>query len=130
MKSCLLIDDDIDDQEIFEMCLLDLSQNINFMAIKNGINAINMLESDKDYTPDYIFLDVNMPKLNGLDCLKILKTKERLQACKIYMYSTTSAQSSVEESERLGATGFIIKPTKTTELKNILSKILEISPNL
>ena len=130
MKSCLLIDDDIDDQEIFEMCLLDLSQNINFMAIKNGINAINMLESDKDYTPDYIFLDVNMPKLNGLDCLTILKTKERLQACKIYMYSTTSAHSSVEESERLGATGFIIKPTKTTELKNILSKILEISPNL
>ncbi len=126
MKNCLLVDDDLDDQEIFEICVKELTSDIKFLAVKNGIEAINLLQSDESYIPDYIFLDVNMPKLNGLDCLKILRANERLLACKIYMYSTTSAHSSLEESKKLGADDFIIKPTKTTELKERLSKIFKI----
>ncbi|MDF2454186.1 MAG: response regulator [Cytophagaceae bacterium] len=126
MKNCLLIDDDIDDQEIFEICVQELNPDIKFLAVKNGIEAVSLLKSNDSYTPDYIFIDVNMPKLNGLDCLKILRANERLHACKIYMYSTTSAHSSLEESKKLGADDFIIKPTKTAELKEILSKIFKI----
>jgi response regulator of citrate/malate metabolism len=126
VKQCLIIDDDPDDQEIFEMCVKKISNNIKCVALDNGVDAVAMLKSNSDYIPDYIFIDVNMPKMNGIDCLQLLKNIERLQYSKIFMYSTTSELSVVENSKKLGANDFIVKPVKTTELKEKLSKIFDI----
>jgi CheY-like chemotaxis protein len=125
-KQCLIIDDDEDDQEIFLMCLKKVSSRINCVAVNDGVEAVSMLKTEKSFTPDYIFIDVNMPRMNGIDCLRILKNMERLKYAKIFMYSTTSEGSAVLESKKLGANDFIIKPSKTAELKEKLSKIFEI----
>ena len=125
-KQCLIIDDDQDDQEIFLMCLNKVDNNISCLTSNNGVDAIALLQSNPDYIPDYIFIDVNMPKMNGITCLGILKHIERLKYSKFYMYSTTSDASSVDDSNKLGVNEFIVKPTKTTELKEKLSKIFEI----
>jgi CheY-like chemotaxis protein len=125
-KECLIIDDDEDDQEIFIMCVRKISNNINCLAISNGVDALAMLKSNEKYTPDYIFLDVNMPKLNGIDCLKFLKNIERLQNTRIFMYSTTSESSTLATSKEFGANGFIVKPSRAAELKSKLSEIFEI----
>jgi CheY-like chemotaxis protein len=124
-RECLLIDDDTDDQEIFKMCLRKISGNINFKAVNDGIEAISVL-SDADYTPDFIFLDVNMPKMNGIECLKMLKRMKRLRNTKMFMYSTTSEKKTVEESKREGAEDFIVKPPKTAQLKEKLAAIFRI----
>ena len=123
LKECLIIDDDIDDQEIFLMCVDKISMNVNCRTAKDGVDAISMLTSDTAYIPDYIFVDVNMPKLNGIACLKLLKGIRRLGNTKIFMYSTTSELSVVKDSQELGADGFIVKPASTVELKARLSEI-------
>ncbi len=123
IKRCLIIDDDEDDQEIFMMCVGKISKNIDCLTISDCVEAISMMKTTPEYTPDYIFLDVNMPKMNGLACLKELKSIERLKNAKIMMYSTTSERGVYEESKQLGATDFIIKPANTAELKAKLSDI-------
>jgi CheY-like chemotaxis protein len=126
IKHCLIIDDDPDDQEIFLMCLITISNNFNCLTANDGIEAITMLKSNEEYIPDYIFLDVNMPKMNGIECLKHIKEIDHLKNTKIFMYSTTSESNVVKESKDLGADDFIIKPSKTSHLKEKLSEILNI----
>lgn len=126
VKHCLIIDDDPDDQEIFLLCVKKISGNIACVTADNGVEALVMLRADETYVPDYIFLDVNMPKMNGVECLKELKQIGRLQYTKIFMYSTTSESNVLNESKLLGANDFIVKPTKTTDLKEKLRHIFEI----
>ncbi len=126
IKRCLIIDDDHDDQEIFLMCLNRVDSDVNCLTADDGVEAVAMLKSDSNYTPDFIFIDVNMPKMNGIECLKILKNIERLKYTKIFMYSTTSEASFVKESRNLGADDFIIKPSRTAELKDKLARIFGI----
>jgi response regulator of citrate/malate metabolism len=121
--NCLLIDDDIDDQEIFIMTINTVNKNINCITANDGAEALILLNDQSQLIPDYIFLDVNMPKVNGVECLKKIKMIARLKNCKIFMYSTTSEKSIVTETKKLGATDFIIKPALTSELEMILSKI-------
>jgi len=66
--------------------------------------------------------------MNGIECLKVLRTMERLNATKIFMYSTTSVQSSLDEAKQSGASGFIIKPSTAPELREILSKLFSTVP--
>jgi CheY-like chemotaxis protein len=126
LKQCLIIDDDPDDQEIFLMCLRKVSTNIDCLTANNGVEALSILKSNESYIPDYIFLDVNMPKMNGIECLKNIKTIGRLKNTKIFMYSTTSESNVVKESKELGVEDFIVKPSSTTDLKEKLSKIFNI----
>jgi CheY-like chemotaxis protein len=125
MKECLLIDDDPDDQEIFLMCIEKISPSIRCLTSDNGVDAISMLSSSETYLPDYIFLDMNMPKMNGIECLKQIRKISRLDQTKIYMYSTTSDSSVVMQSKNLGAQGFIVKPARTGELKEKLSEVFQ-----
>ena len=120
---CLIIDDDLDDQEIFLMCVQEINKNIQCLTYNTGVDAISMLESDHSYIPEYIFIDVNMPKMNGITCLELLKNIEHLKHSKFYMYSTSADRSALEDSRKLGANDFIIKPVRKAELKEKLSMI-------
>jgi len=125
MRKCLIIDDDQDDQEIFVMCVAKIDKNIECTTMNNGVEAIAMLKSNGDYIPDYIFIDVNMPKMNGIDCLRLLKNMECLKYTKIYMYSTTSENSILADSRQIAADDFIIKPAKTAELYFTRDKLVD-----
>jgi CheY-like chemotaxis protein len=120
---CLLIDDDLDDQEIFLLCAQSIGYNIQCRMSNNGAEGIAMLEADADYLPDFIFLDINMPKMNGMETLQRIKKINRLHPAKVFMYSTSSETRVVEESIRLGANDFIVKPAKTMLLKERLKEI-------
>ena len=121
---CLLIDDDLDDQEVFVMTLEKISKNIVCTTADSGVAALKMLQ-DGQFIPEYIFMDMNMPKMNGIDCLQAVKEFPHLKDCKIYMYSTTGENSVVQKIKDLGAVDFIVKPTSPAVLQEILSKILE-----
>lgn len=122
---CLLVDDDQDDQEIFLMTLETINKNIQCFTANDGAEALLMLKEKEDLIPDYIFLDVNMPKMNGIDCLRSIKDFWHLKNTKIFMYSTTSENLVMEKSKALGALDFIIKPASPSTLKKILSQIFE-----
>ncbi|RYE26511.1 MAG: response regulator [Sphingobacteriales bacterium] len=122
-KKCLIIDDDEDDQEIFLMCIGDVDANLECIAYSDPVVAVQKLSADLQYTPEYIFVDMNMPKLNGIQCLGKLRGMEHLNKSRIYMYSTTSLNTTIEESQQLGANGFIIKPSKLAELRERLTAL-------
>lgn len=120
---CLVIDDDKDDQEIFMICVDRLGKAIRCTNCENGVDAISFLKLNLEYTPDFIFLDVNMPKMGGLDCLKELKKIDRIKESVIYMYSTTAEPLTLSEALKWGAKDFIVKPAKTGDLVKKLSGI-------
>ena len=110
MIVCLLIDDDQDDQEIFSMALEDIDSDIQCIMVSNGIAALEKLNAKKPLIPDYIFIDVNMPKMNGMECLREIQKLEHLKNADVFMYSTSSDEKMIERSKALGAKDFIVKP--------------------
>ena len=118
-----LVDDDLDDQEIFQMALREIDENIQCTPANNGVEALEKLQYDVSFTPDYIFIDMNMPKMNGMDCLRQMRSLNRLKNTKIIMYSTTSDARLIDASQQIGASDFMIKPSNLTILKEQLAAI-------
>lgn len=126
MIVCLLIDDDQDDQEIFSMALEDINSDIQCIMASNGILALEKLNAKKPLIPDYIFIDVNMPKMNGIECLQEIRKLDHLKHADVFMYSTSSDEKMIEKSKALGAKDFIVKPPGlallTEKLLQVFSK--------
>jgi len=123
-RRIFLIDDDPDDQDIFIMTLRDINKEMVCETADNGVKAIEKLNSAGYPVPDFIFIDFNMPKMNGLDCLKIIRATDKFRNSKVIMYSTTSESRMVVLSKKLGADDFLMKPSGLEELKNRLTGIL------
>src|ERR1700712_5338707 len=86
--TCLLIDDDAEDQEIFSHALAHLNLNVDCVTASDGIHAIDKIKSDPNFNPYFIFIDVNMPKMNGIECLVEIKKISRFKNIPVYLYST------------------------------------------
>lgn len=121
--NCFLIEDDLDDQEIFCMALCAFDDTIHCTFANDGVDAIEKLNGIAN-TPDFIFIDMNMPRMNGLQCLTQIKMIDRLKQIPVYMYSTSADPNAINEAMALGACNFIVKPANISELTNALSGIL------
>lgn len=106
--TCLLIDDDTDDQEIFVYALKQLDKDIECLVFDDGKQAISSLKQAA-LLPDYIFLDLNMPGMDGKQCLKEIKKIDRLEQIPVIIYSTSSNQRDKDETKDLGAGDYIEK---------------------
>jgi CheY-like chemotaxis protein len=126
-KTCLLIDDDIDDQEIFCLALDKISFPFDCHIANNGFEALQKLE-EKSVLPDYIFLDLNMPRMNGKECLRELKKNPRLRNIPVVIYSTSSSLSDINDTKALGAKDFIIKPFSLDALTEKLNHFFQRQP--
>jgi len=123
-QECFLIDDDLDDQELFLMALERVDKNINCHMANNGIDALKRLSEVNGFIPDYIFLDINMPKMNGMVCLAEIKKLAHLDQSEILMFSTSSDVRIVQASKALGANHFFVKPPSMDLLIETLAKVL------
>lgn len=107
--SILYIDDDEEDREIFKEAIEEIDPGIICNVVADGKQGLRTLE-ELVVVPDYIFVDVNMPIMNGKQFLKELKKTVRLRSIPVIMYSTTSQPSEIQEFTRLGAQNFLVKP--------------------
>ncbi len=121
-----LVDDDADDVSIFKEVLQGVNPLIDFVSAGDGYEALKLLKMQTN-KPDVIFLDLNMPRMGGKECLEALKKDMHLQDIPVIMYTTSSRSKDIEETMQKGAVCFITKPTNLKELKNIL---MCISQNL
>ena len=121
----LLIDDDADDLEIFALALADACIECRLVTAKNGLEALDLFLADDTFSPDFIFIDLNMPLMNGKQFLATLKSSMKLQRIPAIIYTTSSHPKDIEETEALGATHFLVKPTSIGDLTKILTKILD-----
>ena len=120
----VIIDDDRDDQEIFQEALYEVNPSIKCIAASSCEDGLSLLEENIDQLPDYIFLDLNMPRMNGKQCLKFLKDSERLRAIPVIIYTTSYLQKDKEETASLGAAHFLTKPVSINELKKEIVSVL------
>lgn len=120
----LLVDDDEDDREFFCDALLDVSKSVECIQAKNGEEALRLLQSEKDRKPDYIFLDLNMPRLNGKQCLAEIKKDNELTHIPVIIYSTSKLKEDKDETKEMGAAHFITKPSSLLELRKAISYVL------
>lgn len=122
----LLVDDDIDDTFLFREVLNDVAPQINLRTAANGQEALDVLTAisiDGAPLPDLIFLDLNMPRMDGKQCLVQLKASDALQHIPVIMYTTSSHSRDIEETMQNGAVSFITKPSHVSDLKTILSSL-------
>jgi CheY-like chemotaxis protein len=119
----MLIEDDVDDQEFFLTAIKELTDSVIIRVLGNAKSALQILES-KQEPVDLIFLDLNMPLMDGQDFLRILKKNEALKQIPVVVLSTTSHPITIKYAKELGALDFITKPTKISELKKILKLII------
>ena len=122
----LLADDDLDDASLFCEALSDIDPALKCHTVENGRQVFEFL-SHQINRPDVIFLDINMPIMNGWDCLRKLKEDSGFKNIPTIMYSTSSAKKDIEMAYGLGAFAFLSKPEEFHELSNIL-KTVAITP--
>jgi CheY-like chemotaxis protein len=119
-----LVDDDEDDQELFQIALEEADPEIRLVVAANGSEALKMLER-AEVVPDYIFLDLNMPLMDGKECLAQLKASPSLSAIPVIIFSTSSDHRDKSDTQRLGAIDFITKPPSISALTLLLKNFIE-----
>jgi len=120
----LLIDDDSDDQEIFAWVIKGINPSFVVDNATDGIEALEKLK-DEHYLPDLIFLDLNMPRMHGLDCLKHIREIDRLNGCPVIVYSTSSNPQDIAKCRMAGAHDYIVKGNEMSVIKQDLSQALK-----
>lgn len=121
-KKVMIIDDDEDDRFFLKSALRKIFAIADCIEAKTGQEAFELLSKASEL-PSYIFLDINMPCMNGRDCLKKLKSDERFKNISVIMYSTSFTERTIKEFRELGASNHIQKPS---DLKKLPEQILEV----
>lgn len=124
-RKILLVDDDADDRKYFKEALNEIDPAIECAEARDGLQALHVLRNTELSLPDYIFLDLRMPRYNGKQCLLQLKADERLQHIPVIIYTTSKEVEESEELQRLGAVHFISKPNNPEEIYYVISLVLE-----
>jgi CheY-like chemotaxis protein len=119
----LYIDDDWEDIEVFREAIASLDSQVLLYTAGDGVEGFQVL-NELAIIPDFIFLDVNMPRMNGRDFLSRIKKTVRLRSIPVIMYSTTSQKDEIEAFKKSGAYDFIIKPNNFEKLHKILKETI------
>jgi DNA-binding response OmpR family regulator len=122
-RTYYIIDDDVDDQNFLIEALTANDRDIQCFTAFEGKRAIRDLSSNKNPLPDAIFLDLNIPKFNGKQCLAEIKRTPSLLHIPIIIYSTTSDKREIGETMKLGAAYFMTKKSSIKELREELAVI-------
>ena len=124
IRRVLIIDDDEDDRELFCEAVGYVSKDIDCFHATDGEKALEFLTRGHGNLPDFIFLDLNMPRLNGKECLAEIKKRNHIKHIPVIIYSTSNSRYDQEETRLLGAANFLHKPNEFKLLIEELTSIL------
>jgi CheY-like chemotaxis protein len=120
----LLADDDEDDCMFFKEALEELPVNSSLKTVKDGEQLMELLTTKPDKLPDILFLDINMPRKTGVECLSEIKRHEKLKQLPVIIYSTSLNHEVVDLLYESGAHWYIRKPGNFKKLKRIILEAL------
>jgi len=123
----ILADDDEDDRLFFTDAFEELNMNTKVNTYNDGIELMNYLNSENAVFPHVLFLDLNMPKKNGIECLNEIKANDKMSDIAIAIYSTSASEEDIEETFVLGANIYIKKPSSFKQLKKVLAEVVSIN---
>ncbi|WP_338645754.1 response regulator [Flavobacterium sp. KS-LB2] len=122
-----LADDDEDDRLFFTDAFDELKINTKVSTFNDGVELMDYLNHEDSILPNVLFLDLNMPKKNGVECLLEIKKNQKLNDIAIAIYSTSSSEEHIEETFVNGANIYIKKPNDFEDLKRVLSEVVTIN---
>jgi CheY-like chemotaxis protein len=122
-KVLFIVDDDEDDINLFVEAVNEIDKGMGCYKAKNGEDALARLDA-LDMLPDVIFLDLNMPRMNGRETLERLKASERYKNIPVVIYSTSNAQQDKDDTKALGAADYLTKPDSFTDLCIALARTI------
>lgn len=123
----ILADDDEDDRLFFTDAFEELKINTKVNTFNDGVELMNYLNQADAILPNVLFLDLNMPRKNGIECLDEIKMDEKFNDIAIAIFSTSSSEEHIEETFVRGANIYIKKPSDFTLLKKVLSDVVTIN---
>jgi len=121
----LLADDDEDDRMFFQKALQELNINHRFSEVINGERLMTYLQKNTDNLPDILFLDLNMPRKNGTECLTELKANPLLKDIAVVICSTSMHEDSVDLLYKLGAHYYMHK-SDYGEMAGMIDRVLAL----
>jgi CheY-like chemotaxis protein len=110
LKPILLVEDDSVDAMTVKRAFKDLNVTNPLVHTLNGEEALNHLRAESNGNPCVILLDLNMPKMNGFEFLKVVKADDALKSIPVVVLTTSQEEQDVVESFKLSAAGYIVKP--------------------
>ena len=120
----LLADDDLDDCLFFKEALKEFPLPTHLTSVNDGEQLMQHLTHEKCELPHVLFLDLNMPRKNGFECLSEIKLFKKLEHLPVIMYSTSFEQEVVNQLYKNGAQHFIRKPSEFSQFKKIIRQTL------
>src|SRR4051812_39214964 len=117
----MIVDDDQHDRFFFKEAVKELPGSYLCVEAWHGRDALEQLEKATQL-PNFIFLDLNMPLMDGWECLQLLKASERLRRIPVIIYTTSSSEAHVERSKKLGAAYYLSKPNDISSFPHAIEK--------
>lgn len=124
------MDDDPDEHLLFEDALKELSGAPRLAYARDGQQLMQFLNTEKTELPAIIFLDLNMPRMNGFECLQEIRKSLKLKRIPVVIFSTTSQTQTIDRVYEQGANYYIRKPNTFAMLKEVIERMLEIDWSL
>lgn len=121
----LLVDDDEEDRQFFADALKSLDMKTELIELPDGKACVEYLNQNTSRGPNLVFLDLNMPIMNGFQCLEKIRKNEDLKEVIVAIYSTSSSEKDIEETFNKGANIYIKKPSSFKDLKNSLKQVIK-----
>lgn len=123
IQTIFIADDDADDQMLFRQALQDVAPHIRLEASKDGNELLSLLQNFK---PELLFLDLDMPSKNGLECLKAIRSNPVFSDMYIIVFSSTTRPANIAVAYEMGADLFFIKPSFYQELVQSIKTLIEL----
>ena len=122
-RPVLLVEDDSIDAMTVKRALLDLGLQTLIVRSTNGEEALQYLRDDTSEKPSIILLDLNMPKMNGIEFLRIIKSDEKLKTIPVIVLTTSKEDHDVIDSFELSVAGYMIKPVDYWQFVEVMKTI-------
>jgi len=123
----LLADDDDDDRLFFKEAIEEVKVKTVVTMVNDGVELMDYLLKAEIHLPNLVFLDLNMPRKSGMECLQEIRSNNKLKDIAIAIYSTSGLEKDIEETFVKGANIYIKKPHDFEILKSILAKVITIN---
>ena len=121
-----LADDDFDDCLFFKSIVDEFPLSTLLTDVHDGEQLMELLTNDTKVLPHILFLDLNMPRKNGFECLAEIKLNDKLKALPVIMYSTSSEQNVIDRLYKNGAQHFIQKPSDFLQFQRVIHYVLTL----
>lgn len=125
LKTIYLVDDDQDDRFFIREAIQDSGADARIVEVENGFELLSLVKEIGDPASSVIIIDMNMPKMNGLETVSAIRTEARLAEMPIVMLSTSSNPALIQTAYASGVSSFVTKPSTYDEFARLATDIRE-----